>query len=106
MIDLRTLLAATALMLLVPAFPANGQVIVHRGVNPWTGHPYRNVVVRDPWTGRVGTSTVVVNPWTGHSTRYVHMGNPWVGRGVYTRAMYNPWVGHARWGPPPRRGRW
>jgi hypothetical protein len=107
MINWRTLSAAagaTASLLLAPAFPAHGQVQVQRGFNPWTGTPYRNVVVRNPWTGRVSTSTTVVNPWTGQTVRNVQVGHPWTGPGFNSRAMYNPWVGQPRWYVNHRRG--
>jgi hypothetical protein len=95
MINLRTFVAAggaAALLLLATAFPAHGQVMVNRGINPWTGLPYRNVAVRNPWTGRVRTSTTVVDPWTGRS--------------INTRAMYNPWTGRWRLDGGRRRGWW
>ena len=67
MTALRTLLAAggAAALLLMIALTADAQVIVHHGINPWTGHPYRHAMLRNPWTGRVRTASTVVNPWTG-----------------------------------------
>jgi hypothetical protein len=94
MIALRTIFLATggaAALLLAFAIPADAQMMVHRGINPWTGMPYRNVTVRNPWTGRVRTSTRFVDPWTGRTHR--------------TTQMYNPWTGHLRW-DAPRRGWW
>ena len=109
MTNLRTLLAtggAAVLLLLTPAFPAHGQVMVNRGINPWTGHAYRNVAVRNPWTGRVANSTTVRNPWTGATTRNVEVFDPWGGPGIGARGRHNPWTGRSRWDVNRRRGWW
>jgi hypothetical protein len=94
---------AATLLLLVPADPAPGQVMVHRGVNPWTGHVYRNVLVRDPWTGRVRTTTVA-QPWT--TVRSPRVYNPWTGRTVGTGPVRNPWTGQPQWIATRPRGWW
>jgi hypothetical protein len=106
MTGLRTLFAArtAAILLLAFAFPADAQVrVVSPGINPWTGRPYRNVVLGNPWSGRFGTVTTTVNPWTGgvHTTR---MYNPWVGRTVVGGGVVNPWTRQPRW--VNRRGVW
>ena len=108
MTALRTLLAAggAAAVLLSIALSADAQVMVNRGINPWTGTPYRNVMVRNPWTGRVATSSTVVDPWTGLPARNVQVYNPWTGRGINAREMYNPWTGRSRWDVNRRRGWW
>ena len=108
MIDLRTFLAAAgaAVLLLAPTVTAHGQVMVNRGINPWTGMPYRDVTVRNPWTGRITTSSTVVNPWTGKTARNVQVHNPWTGRSINAREMYNPWTGRSRWDIDRRRGWW
>jgi hypothetical protein len=80
MTGLRTLLAAggsAALLLLATVAPARAHVFVDRGVNPWTGHAYRNVTVRNPWTGRVGSVTSVHIPWTGQTHWGVIGGRRW-----------------------------
>jgi hypothetical protein len=108
MTNLRSLLAAggAAVLLLAPAFPAHGQVMVNRGINPWTGHAYRNVTVRNPWTGRVATASTTVSPWTGATTRNVEVYNPWNGRGFNARGRNNPWTGRSRWDVNRRGGWW
>jgi hypothetical protein len=108
MTALRTLLAAggAATVLLAIALSADAQVMVNRGINPWTGHAYRNVAIRNPWTGRVATSTTVVDPWTGASFRHTEVSNPWTGRGIRARRAYNPWTGRSSWDVRPRRGWW
>ena len=108
MTALRTLLAAggAATVLLAIALSADAQVMVNRGINPWTGHAYRNVAIRNPWTGRVATSTTVVDPWTGATVRSTHRYNPWTGRSAVTwGGMYNPWTNQVLW-DVPRRRRW
>jgi hypothetical protein len=107
MINLRTLVAAAgaALLLLAPAFPAHGQVMVNRGINPWTGTPYRDVTVRNPWTGRVRTTSTVVNPWTGMPVRSSRVYNPRIRRPISTGPVLNPWTNQP-WGVDPRRGWW
>jgi hypothetical protein len=102
MIALRTLLAAggAAVLLLAIALPADAQVLVNRGINPWTGHAYRNVAVRNPWTGRVRTTSRVVNPWTGRTVRSSYVYNPWAG------PVLNPWTYQPRWGVNRRRDWW
>lgn len=104
MIAWRTLLAAggAAALLLTLARPADAQVIVNRGINPWTGHAHRNVVVHNPWTGRVGAVSTVVNPWTGRTVRTTHVNNPWIGLSAGP-VRVNPWTNQPRWGVPHRR---
>jgi hypothetical protein len=100
MTALRSLLAAAGaavLVLLASAHPAHGQVMVNRGINPWTGHPYRNVTMRNPWTGRVRNVSTFVDPWTGRASRNVQ---------VFYPPMYNPWTGRPRWDGNRRRGWW
>ena len=107
MTGLRTLMAAggaAVLLLLATARPADAQVVVTRGVNPWTGHLYRNVVVRDPWTGHVVRGKARTNPWTGTTVRGARFHNPWIGpRNV--SSVYNPGTGIASMDFAPRR-RW
>jgi hypothetical protein len=91
---LRTLWAAGGAVLLLLALtpPADAQVNVQRGINPWTGLPYRNVAVRNPWTGRVRASHTTIDPWTGMPVR--------------STQVYNPWTNHLRWDATPRRRWW
>jgi hypothetical protein len=107
MTGLRTLMAAggvAALLLLATARPADAQVVVHRGINPWTGKAYRNVMARDPWTGRVYRGGARTNPWTGTTVRGGRVYNPWTGRTTTAGAVYNPWTGQVHWGINTRRG--
>jgi hypothetical protein len=108
MTALRTLWAAggAAALLLTMALPADAQVIVHRGINPWTGHAYRNVTVLNPWTGRVGTASTVVNPWTGAPVRSARVYNTWSGRPVVVGGVVNPWTNQPRLVVHPRRRWW
>jgi hypothetical protein len=105
MTALRTLLVAggATALLLTFALPADAQVIVHRGVNPWTGHAHRHVTVRNPWTGRVGTRSTVVNPWIGPQ---VYHFNPWTGHVVRTGGVVNPWMNQPVWVSHRRGWRW
>jgi hypothetical protein len=105
---LRILLTAAGsavLLLLVALVPANAQVFVNRGINPWTGRAHRNVTVHNPWTGRTGTFTRAYNPWTGTTVRGGTVHNPWTGRTVAGGAVRNPWTGETYWGVTGNR-RW
>jgi len=107
MIHLRNMLTlggATALTLLAIASPADSQVIVNRGINPWTGRPYSNVAVGNPWTGRVAHGGVTTNPWTGTTVRGGQVHNPWTGRTTTVGRAYNPWTGRYGWAANTRRG--
>ena len=106
---LRTFLKAggvAAALLLMTAAPIDAQVIVNRGINPWTGLPYRNVAVYNPWTGRVAVGGRGIDPWTGRTVRRGYVYNPWTGRGVTVGVGRNPWTGERRWGVRGRRGWW
>ena len=65
MTALRTLLAAAAAaaVLLAIALSADAQVMVNRGINPWTG---RGIRARQTY-----------NPWTGHSSWDVRPRRGW-----------------------------
>ncbi len=109
MTNLRSLLAAggaAALLLLAHAFPAHGQVMVNRGINPWTGLPYRNVAVRNPWSGRVANFSRTIDPWTGGTVRNVEVYDPWRRRGFNAHGRYDPWTGRSRWDGNRWRDRW
>jgi hypothetical protein len=109
MTAMRTFLAVggAAALLLAIVLPADAQVIgVNRGINPWTGHAYRDVLVRNPWTGRVGAVSTVVDPWTGARARSVQVYDPWTGRSMRTGGVRNPWTGQPRWDVNRRRGWW
>jgi hypothetical protein len=95
-----------AVLLLMSAAPVDAQVIVNRGINPWTGLPYRHTAVYNPWTGRVAVGGIRTHPWTGTTVRGGHWYNPWTGRGVSVGVARNPWTGERRWGVSRRRGWW
>jgi hypothetical protein len=93
----------TVLLVLASTSPADDQVMVNRGINPWTGLPYQNVAVRNPWTGRVGVHSATIDPWTGATVRGGRVINPRTGRVSAGRVAYNPWTGRYRWGVNTRR---
>src|SRR5271166_1750640 len=101
MTDLRflsALVAAALLLMLATAGPADAQVVVQRGVNPWTGQVYRNSVRHNPWTGRTAVTHRSTNPWTGTTVRGGQVVNPWTGRTTTAGVAYNPWTGRREWG--------
>src|SRR5262249_44355076 len=114
MATLRTLVAAAgsaALLLFASVAPAGAQLVVNRGINPWTGHVYRDLVVRNPWNGRVWTASPVHNPWTGGAVGggAVHLpgpGRPGGGGAVPPRGPSRPAPGGGERTPGPGRTRW
>ena len=92
------MVAAAGFLVLATAGPADSQVIVHGGVNPWTGRAYRNTVRYNPWTGRQVTTHRSVNPWTGTTVRGGQVVNPWTGRTATAGVVHNPWTGQTHWG--------
>jgi hypothetical protein len=95
---------AATLLLLALSATADAQLSVRRGVNPWTGMPYRNVAAYNPWTGRVVHGRSRTDPWTGTTVRAAQVHNPWTGRTVHGRVAHNPWTGQRYWGVSGRRG--
>jgi hypothetical protein len=100
-----------ALLMLAAAANMDAQVIsVNRGINPWTGMPYRNVAAYNPWSGRVVHGSRQVDPWTGATVRRAQVSNPWTGRTVTAGAVRDPWTGQVHWNVsgnrPGARRRW
>jgi hypothetical protein len=90
--------AAAALVFLATAGPADAQVFVQEGFNPWTGQAYRSVVRGNPWTGGQIVRYRSVNPWTGATVRGGRVYNPWTGRTTAGGVVRDPWTGRYRWG--------
>lgn len=86
-----------AALAVVAVLATDGTAFAQVGVavnrNPWTGRVNTTTVGRNPWTGTVGMRQTTVNPWTGAGATRTTAVNPWTG-GVYRGgAAYNPWTG-------------
>jgi hypothetical protein len=106
-IPLATAGVAALLLLAATAPLSDAQVVVHnRGINPWTGMPYHNVVAYNPWSGRVVRGARHIDPWTGATVHTARVRNPWTGRRVNVQAVRDPWTGDVHIGVSGRRRRW
>lgn len=74
---------------------ASAQVRVRAGYNPYTGRVGATTVARNPWTGNVHGRTTVANPWTGARATTAGGYNPYTGGAYRTGAAVNPWTGRA-----------
>jgi hypothetical protein len=96
----------TFVLLFMTTSATDGQVVVNRGINPWTGQAHRHVVAHNPWTGRTVHAGSRTNPWTGTVVRGAHVVDPWTGRRVAGGVARNPWTGQNRWAVAGGRRAW
>lgn len=89
-----SILGLLAFMVLgLVAEPANSQVGVRRGINPYTGRAGTRSVARNPYTGTVGVRNTVYNPYTGRAATNTVKYNPYTNTTVRGGSTANPYTG-------------
>jgi hypothetical protein len=86
---------AAATLLTFAAGSAKAQVARAAGYNPYTGRMGSTTVARNPWTGTTHARTNTYNPWTGTRTTRSAGYNPWTGGAYRGGAAANPFTGRA-----------